>query len=175
MYDDPETELEFSDEDASTLDPATYHRVVGPALRAAAETAARRGHRLLFDDMPAMLALVDMITRLVDLEHQNSPDSVGDGRGKAVLDEAAASACVMVFRKAELSEDDINGCLVALRAAYRQINEQSVIEEATPYIAMAWSHMEDGQRDPAHESLIQASRYIIAAIEVWREHRYGKH
>lgn len=153
-------------DEANTLDPDTYHRVVGPALQAAAEVAARRGHRTLFDDMPAMLALVDMVTRLADLQRQHNAEAVTE-QG-ALLDDAATAACVMVFQEAELPASAISQCLTALEAAYRQLHEQSVIDCTTGYVAMAWSHLEDDQREPARKCLTQACEQAIAAIEIWR-------
>jgi hypothetical protein len=82
-----------------TLAPDTYHRVVGPALQAAAETAGRRGHKSLFDDMPAMLALVDLVTRLADLHRAHDAAAVNQA---TLLDDAATAACVMVFQEAKL-------------------------------------------------------------------------
>jgi len=151
------------------LPPEAYHRVVGPPLKAAAETAARRGNKTLFEDMPAMLSLVDMVTRLADLYRQHDPDL--DDEKAQLLEGAAMSACVMVFQNSELPEEAINDCLGALQAAYRQLNEQAVIDLATPHIAMAWSHMEDEQREQAQKCLTEACEKTIAAIEVWEANR----
>ena len=148
------------------LDPATYHRVVGPALQAAAETAAKRGHKYLFDDMPAMLALVDMVTRLADLYREHYPEVATDKAD--LIDKAATAACVMVFQEAELPPDAIGQCLAALETAYRQVNEQAVLDPGVRYVAMAWSHLDDEERRDAHHCLTQACEHMIAAIETWQ-------
>lgn len=166
MNSDKDTPLDPKAIDGQALDRATYNRVVGPALQAAADTAAKRGHKYLFDDMPAMLALVEMVTRLADMYREHYPEAAAD---KATLiDNAATAACVMVFQEAELPTEATGQCLSALESAYRQVHEQSVIDAGTRYIAMAWSHLDDGERNEARHCLTQATEQIIAAIETWR-------
>jgi len=151
--------------DPDAMDTETYHAVVGPALQVAAEVAAKRGHPTLHDDMPAMLALVEMITRLADQfrdaypERSTQPDT---------LDNAATGACVMVFQEARMPADAVGQCLAALETAYRQLHEQEVLESARPFIAMAWSHIDDDDRVGARHCLEQATRHVIAAIEDWQ-------
>lgn len=153
--------------DPQALDHTTYHCVVGPALQAAADTAAKRGHKYLFDDMPAMLALVDMVTRLADLYREHYPEAAA--QQPTLIDNAATGACVMVFQEAELAPDAVDQCLTALETAYRQIHEQSVIDGGARYTAMAWSHLDNDDREAARHCLIQAAEQTIAAIEIWRE------
>lgn len=163
---DNDTPLDPEAIDPEGLDRATYNRVVGPALQAAAETAAKRGHKYLFDDMPAMLALVDMVTRLTDQYREHYPEAATDKT--ELIDKAATAACVMVFQEAKLPPDAIGQCLAALETAYRQVNEQGVLDPGVRYIAMAWSHLDDDERNDAHRCLIQACEHIIAAIETWQ-------
>ncbi|WP_423822636.1 hypothetical protein V5738_01535 [Salinisphaera sp. SPP-AMP-43] len=152
--------------DPDALDPATYHRIVGPALQAAADTAAKRGHKYLFDDLPCMLALVEMVTRLADLYREHYPEAAAEK--PVLLDNAATAACVMVFQEAELPPDAIGQMLAALEAAYQQVHDQSVIDGGSRYIAMGWSHLDDDDREDAKHCLAQATEQIAAAIEVWQ-------
>lgn len=152
--------------DLDALGPDAYHTVVGPALRAAAEAAAKRGDPTLHADMPAMLALVDICSHLAHLYGESWPDS-GISRDK--LDGAPAAACVMVLQEAEMEPWAIEQCLGALQAAYRQMYEHNVVDEARPFIAHAWAHLVDDQREQAHGCLTMATHTIIAAIENWRE------
>ncbi|MES1923890.1 hypothetical protein [Salinisphaera sp. T31B1] len=147
------------------MDADAYHRVVGPALQVAADVAAKRGHPTLHDDMPAMLALVEMVTRLADLHAEHYPQAHVEPE---MLEHAATGACVMVFQQAKLPADAIGQCLAALETAYRQLHEQDVLSQARPFIAMAWEHFEDGQRDEALHCLTQSAQRTIAAIEAWQ-------
>lgn len=147
------------------MEAEAYHRVVGPALQVAAEVAAKRGHPTLHDDMPAMLALVEMVTRLADLYAAYYPNADVE---PGMLDNAATGACVMVFQEAKLPADAIGQCLAALETAYQQLHEQEVIDEARPFIAMAWEHFQDDQRTEAKHCLTQSAQRTIAAIEAWQ-------
>lgn len=147
------------------MDGDTYHAVVGPALQVAAEVAAKRGHPTLHDDMPAMLALVEMVSRLADLYREAYPEQCA---APEILDNAATSACVMVFQEADMPADAVGQCLAALETAYRQLHEQNVLDSARPFIAMGWSHLEDRDRDGARHCLEQATRHVIAAIDAWQ-------
>lgn len=151
--------------DPEALDPRTYHRVIGPALKVAADAAAKRGHPTLHDDMPAMLALVEMVTRLADLFMDHHPGAATD---EPMLEHAATGACVMVFQQAKMPADAIGQCLAALETAYGQLYDHNVIDEARPFIAMAWEHLDDDQREEAEQCLRQAAEHTIAAIEAWQ-------
>lgn len=171
MSHNPDETLKPLDQaDPEAMDRATYHRVVGPALQVAAETAAKRGHKQLFDDMPSMLALVDMVTRLADLHQQHHPEAVADQ--SSLVDNAATAACVMVFQEASLPPESINQCLGALESAYNQLQAENVMEGNTPYIAMAWNYLDEDDRKQAGHCLTQACEWSIAAIEAWRESRH---
>lgn len=167
MTDSQDTRLDPEKLDPEALDPHAYHRIVGPALQVAAEVAAKRGHRRLFDDMPAMLALVEMVTRLADLYAEHYPEQAT--QANTMIDSAATGACVMVFQEAELPPDAIGQLLAALETAYRQLHEQAVIDDARPFIAMAWSHLDDDERSDGQHCLTQACQNVVAAIENWQE------
>lgn len=152
--------------DLNALSQDAYHAVVGPALQVAAEAAAKRGDPTLHADMPAMLALVDISSHLAHLYGETYHDS---GVNQDKLDGAPAAACVMVLQEAEMEPWAIEECLGALQAAYKQMYENSVVDEARPFIAHAWEHLVDGQREQAHGCLTMATHTIIAAIENWRE------
>lgn len=161
-----DTRLDPEHLDPEALQPHAYHRIVGPALQVAAEIAAKRGHRRLFDDMPAMLGLVEMVTRLADLYAEHYPEA---NTTQTIIDSAATGACVMVFQEAELPPDSVGQLLAALETAYRQLHEQAVIDDARPFIAMAWSHLDDDERAEGRHCLTQACQNIVAAIENWQE------
>ncbi len=165
--DNPDTARRLDPEqlDPDALNPRTYHRVIGPALKIAANVAAKRGHPTLHDDMPAMLALVEMVTRLADLFTEHYPAAAKE---EPMLEHAATGACVMVFQQAKMAADAIGQCLAALETAYRQLYEHEVLDEARPFIAMAWEHLDDEQREDAEKCLTQATERTIAAIEAWQ-------
>lgn len=159
----PETHLDPEQLGRDALDPDTYHLVVGPALQVCAALAAKRGDPTLHADMPAMLALVHLVTELG--RHWAADHDEADNER---LDQAAVAACVMVLREAGLAEDAIGQCLAALEAAYAQLAEHNVTEPAGPFIGTAWRALSVDDRDTAIEQLEQAAHRIVAAIEAWQ-------
>lgn len=159
---DPET---LAEDDLSALDPQAYHTIVGPPLQVCAELAARRGDPTLHADMPAMLALIDLVARLADLYAETHGDDAPD---RELLDAAPAAACVMVLQEAKLGPDAVGQCLAALETAYAQLAEHEVTAGARPHVAMAWELLCDGDRDDALANLKQAAEHIVAAIEAWQ-------
>lgn len=159
------TRLDPEQLDPEAMDTNTYHRVVGPALQVAAAAAAKRGHPTLHDDMPAMLALVEIVTHLAERFAEEHPDRADNAE---MLDNAATGACVMVFQEAKMPGEAIGRCLAALETAYGQLHEHQVLQSARPFIAMAFSHLEDDEREPARHCLEQATQRIVAEIEAWQ-------
>lgn len=159
------TNLDPEQLDPDAMDPATYHTVVGPSLQVTAELAAARGDPTLHADMPAMLALIDLVARLA---HHWRETHGADQRQDEVLDGAPAAACVMVLQEAGLGPDAIGQCLAALQAGYAQLAEHGVTEVATPLIDRAWEALQDERRDAALTDLDQAARRIVSAIEAWQ-------
>lgn len=162
--------LDIQAPDLNALDQEAYHAVVGPALKAAADAAAKRGDPTLHADLPAMLALVDISTHLAYLYGETYPDSNVD---KSQLESAPAGACVMVLQEAEMEPEAIDQCLTALKMAHEKLYEQDVISAARPFIAHAWEHIVDGQREQAANCLTMAVNTIVAAIETWEEQTHN--
>lgn len=150
--------------DPEALDPKAYHAIVGPALQTAAEVAADRGDPTLAADMPAMLALIDLITCLA---------GDYDGRTGYALDDlvngAPAAACVMVMQEAKLGEEAIGQCLAALEAAYAQLAEHGVTAPARELISQGGRRLRQGERAAGLAYLKQATQKIVAAIEDWQK------
>lgn len=151
--------------DPDALDPAAYHTVVGPSLQVAAEVAAARGDPTLHADMPAMLALIDLVSRLAEYWRTTHAD---DDRTGELLDGAPSAACVMVLQEAEMPPDAVGQCLAALETAYAQLAEHEVTEVANASVERAWQALQHDNRDAALAQLKQAAQQIVAAIEAWQ-------
>lgn len=149
------------------IDPETYHAVVGPSLRAAAEVAAERGDPTLAADMPAMLALIELVGKLGGLRAETCTDI--DPPTRDWLAGAPAAACVMVMQEAKLEESAIGQCLAALEAAHAQIHAHAVTAAGDELLRRAALQLDAGEHKLAMTSLKQAVRAIVTAIEAWRE------
>lgn len=152
--------------DPDAIDADTYHAVVGPALEAAAKIAAERGDPTLAADMPAMLALIELINHLSAYYHDQPHPDQGD---QDWLHGAPAAACVMVMQQAKLEQEAIGQCLGALETAYAQLVAHEVTAPALELIRRACLQLQSGDRKLAAFTLQQATRSVVAAIEAWRE------
>lgn len=148
------------------IDSDTYYAVIGPALQAAAEIAAERGDPTLAADMPAMLALIELVNHLSAYHNEQAPDADND---QDWLQGAPAAACVMVMQEAKLEQAAIGQCLAALEAAYAQLVEHDVTAAARELVRRGCLQIEAGERKLAGASLKQAARRIVKEIEAWRE------
>jgi len=148
------------------IDPQTYHAVVGPALQAAAAVAAERGDHTLAADMPAMLALIELVNQL-SLHYYDEPEAGEDAQDW--LHGAPAAACVMVMQEAKLEQAAIGQCLAALEAAYAQLAEHDVTRPAHELLYRGGLQLQAGERKLADTTLKQATRMIVREIENWRQ------
>lgn len=149
--------------DPDTLPPAIYYASVGPALKAAADVAARRGHPTLHDDLASMIALVELVTRLCDLHLDN-----GDGPSvNAQLEAAPLGAATMVLREADLDADTIEVMIDALAAAHTRVRDEGVIDDPRPTVAMASSYLADNDRGKADHYLQRSATAIAESIDAW--------
>ncbi|NNC24206.1 hypothetical protein HKX42_10210 [Salinisphaera sp. USBA-960] len=151
--------------DADGLSPAAYHATVGPALKATAEVAAKRGYPTLHDDLPCMIALIELVTRLADLYTENNQASAEHDK----LAAAPQGAAIMVLREADLDAASIEVMTNALAAADTRVREQMVIGDPRPTVAMAWSYLNDNERDAADRYLQRSVLAIAQAIDAWEQ------
>jgi len=149
-----------------SIDSDTYYAVVGPALQAAAEIAAERGDPTLAADMPAMLALIELVGYLTAQYHDQNH---AEDEAEDWLHGAPAAACVMVMQEAKLEQAAIGQCLAALEAAYAQLAEHQVTAPAVELILRGGLQLQAGERKLAIGTLKQATRIVVKAIEAWRE------
>lgn len=153
-----------------SIDSETYYAVVGPALHAAADIAAERGDPTLAADMPAMLALIELVGQLSAQYHEQSHEqNMAANDAGDWLHGAPAAACVMVMQEAKLEQSAIGQCLAALEAAYAQLAEHKVTAPALELILRGGLQLQAGERTLAASTLKQATRSIVHAIEAWRE------
>lgn len=149
--------------DPEAMHPEAYHSIVGPPLQVAAEVAAKRGDPTLHADMAAMLALIDLVTRLADYWQAAHPADAN-----AALSDAPTAACVMVLQEAEMPPDTIGQCLAALESAYGSLLQDGVTDVAENSVEAAWHDLTRNKRDAAIAQLKQGAEKIVAAIDGWQ-------
>ncbi|MGH8399468.1 MAG: hypothetical protein ACRESU_00055 [Gammaproteobacteria bacterium] len=147
-----------------------YQLLAAVPLQVAAEIAAQRGDPQLFNDMPAMLALLAMVTTLTHayLNRQpvftrRSPDTT--------LEAAPVAVCALVFSESNLEPSEVRACLEALSSAYLQLLRQGVLGPQDAYIEKAFESLLAGDRAIALQTLKRAAYATIRAIDAWEERR----
>lgn len=157
--------------DPGALPPAIYYASVGPALKATADVAARRGYPTLHDDLPCMIALVELVTQLINLYLESGLESglgnEDDTSMDTQLETAPLGAAAMVLREAELDAETIEVMIDALAAAHKRVRGEGVMDDPRPAIAMAWSYLADNERDTADHYLQRGTLAIAEAIDAW--------
>lgn len=155
---------------AGLLTTEEYQLLAAVPLQAAAEIAAQRGDPQLFNDMPVMLALLAMVTKLTDnylhdkaVFPQRSPDST--------LETAPVAVCALVFSESNLEASEVESCLGALSVAYLQLLRQGVLGPQEAYIEQAYQSLLAGERTLALQFLKRAAYAIAGAIDAWEADR----
>lgn len=156
--------------ETATLSEAEYALLVAPPLKVVAHLAASRGHRQLFNDLPAMLTLMHLVRGLTEwywvsppLQHTRSPWST--------LSLAPLGACQMALSLAELDEETQRTCLHALHAGYELVSMAGALPAPTVLLESAWSALQEQQPAAAETALRDAGLLAIRAIEDWETQR----
>lgn len=148
--------------------------LVAPPLKISAELAAGRGHRQLFDDLPAMLSLLHLVRGLTEW-YWVTDDGSSARSSWSTLSLAPLGACRMALTLAELEESACLSCLKALQAGYELLQLDHVLPAATALTDVAWQALQS--RDPAlaHAALTAAAKQAVQAIDHWEAHRSSSH
>jgi hypothetical protein len=147
-----------------------YHLLAAVPLQAAAEIAAHRGDPQLFNDMPAMLALLAMVTTLAHAYLNRNPVFLRRSPD-ATLEAAPVAVCALVFSESNLEPSEVEACLRALSTAYLQLLVQGVLGPQDAYVDKAFDALLAGDRATALQFLKRAASAMAAAIDVWEAER----
>jgi hypothetical protein len=143
-----------------------YQLIAAVPLQAAAEIAAQRGDPQLFNDMPAMLALLVMVTTLTHT-YLNRRPGFPQSSPDATLEAAPVAVCALVFSESNLEPSEVTVCLRALSSAYLQLLRQGVLGPQEAYAGKAFESLLAGDRVGALQSLKRAAYAMTAAVDAW--------
>lgn len=152
------------------LTPLEYNTLIGPPLKVCAALAASRGDQWLATDMPSMLALTHLITRLRAL-YSDEWGALGQASPPEVLDQALPGALTMVLREADFADEAIPECLDALSRAYSELLEAGVIPAQEPMLTAAWRGMTGSDMVTAETLLGAVAGNIVSAVDQWEQQR----
>ena len=152
------------------LNPEEYQIIVAPSLKVAAELAASRGDPKLYQELPSMLCLIYLITRLRDL-YIDQWGVLNTMSSDISLAEAPQAACAMVLAEANVEQSDAATLLHALARAYSQVIEADICHSADEVILQAWEAMKKGDNEQFIAQVEQAAKKFVAAVVQWEQVR----
>jgi hypothetical protein len=143
-----------------------YHLLAAVPLQAAAEIAAQRGDPHLFNDMPAMLALLAMVTTLTHAYLEGGQVFLRRSPASP-LEAAPVAVCALVFSESNLEASEVETCLRALSTAYFQLLQEGVLGPQDAYVDKAFEALLAGDRVTALQFLKRATSAMASAIDAW--------
>jgi hypothetical protein len=156
--------------DIVALSETEYALLVAPPMKVTAHLAAARGHRQLFDDLPAMLVLMHLVRGLTEW-YWVDPQT-GDTRSPwATLSLAPLGACSMAIGLADMDEETRLTCLKALQAGQELLNMEGVLPSPTMLTENAWHALQHQDQGSAETALRNAGLLALQAIENWEARR----
>lgn len=147
-----------------------YNLLAAVPLQAAAEVAAQRGDPQLFNDMPAMLALLAMVSSL-SYAYLTRPTVFLRRSPDTALEAVPIAVCALVFSESNLEPQEVESCLSALAAAYLQLLREGILGPQDAYIEPAFDLLQAGERAMALQTLKRAVHAITHAIDAWEADR----
>lgn len=154
------------------LSPEEYQMIVAPSLKVAAELAASRGDPKLFQDMPSMLCLVYLVTRLKDY-YTEEWAVMSAMSSENSLQKAPEAACMMVLAEGNVDKSQLALMIDALKRAYQQIIDAEVTNDADDDVKRAWAAVTRNEHEQFLALLEQAAKKFVIALTAWEKTRNG--
>lgn len=154
------------------LSPEEYQMIVAPSLKVAAELAASRGDPTLFQDMPSMLCLIHLVSRLKDY-YVDEWAVMTSMSSDASLQKAPEAACMMVLTEGNVDKSELSVMVDALNRAYQQVSNADITGDVDHLIARAWAAMKENQHEQFLVLLEQASKKFVLVVDGWERRRHG--
>lgn len=156
--------------DIVALSETEYALLVAPPMKVTAHLAAERGHRQLFDDLPAMLILMHLVRGLTEW-YWVTPRAENTRSSWATLSLAPLGACSMAIALADMDEETRLTCLKALQAGHELLSMDGVLPSPTILTETAWHALQMQDHDAMDTALRDAGLLGLQAIESWEARR----
>lgn len=152
------------------LTPEEYRLLVSPAVRAAAEAAARRGDPDLYHDMACMLALLATVSALVQA-YEVCREQFPAASSPATLEQVPIAVCALVLSRSGLEPLQVAECLQALSTAHRTLLRAGILGPQDAYVEKAFMTLRQPGANRAHRRLLQAVYAMAKAVDEWERRR----
>ncbi|ORU93244.1 MAG: hypothetical protein A6F70_05050 [Cycloclasticus sp. symbiont of Bathymodiolus heckerae] len=154
------------------LSPEEYQMIVAPSLKVCAELAASRGDPTLFQDLPSMVCLIHLVTRLKDY-YIDEWAVLSATSSEASLKKAPEAACMMVLTEGNVGKDELPSMIDSLKNAYKMVQAAGVGDNADDDIQQAWEYMKKSEHEQFMALLEQSAKKFVIGIDVWEKTRSG--
>ncbi|WP_348672331.1 hypothetical protein [uncultured Abyssibacter sp.] len=156
--------------DQNWVNSLEYRSIVAPSLKVCASLAASRNEPWLATDLPCMLALHHVVTKLLGI-YSDEWGNLGDASSPEALEKMPDATLALVMQEAEFSREAVAECIDAVHRAYDMLLDARVIATTEPMLAAAWRAM-TASDDISAEALIGAvAGNVVQAIDEWEQSR----
>tara|TARA_R110002074_G_scaffold81724_1_gene182967 strand:+ start:23337 stop:23846 length:510 start_codon:yes stop_codon:yes gene_type:complete len=152
------------------LSPEEYQMIVAPSLKVSAELAASRGDPKLFQDLPSMLCLIHLISKLKEF-YIDEWAVMSAMPSEGSLQKAHEAACIMVLSEANVAKGELAAMMSSLNRAYQQVVDAAITLESDQDIKRAWDAIKKNQHEQFLVLLEQAAKKFVLALDGWERAR----
>ncbi len=154
------------------LSPEEYQMIVAPSLKVCAELAASRGDPTLFQDLPSMICLVHLVTRLKDYYIEEWV-VLSATSSEASLQRVPEAACMMVLTEGNVAKDELSSMIDSLNKAYEMVKAAGIGVDADGDIQKAWGFMKKSKNEQFLALLEQVAKKFVIEIDGWEKAKNG--
>jgi len=154
------------------LSPEEYQMIVAPSLKVCAELAASRGDPTLLQDLPSMICLMHLVTRLRNY-YVDEWAVVSTMSSEESLQQAPEAACMMVLTEGNVGKDELPSMIDSLNKAYLMVKSAEVDAVTDNDIQQAWACIKESKHEQFLALLEQAAKKFVIAIDGWERARHG--
>lgn len=148
----------------ASLSPEDYQTLVAPVLEVCANLAASRGDPTLYNDLPSMVALVQLTKGLASL-HYTARAPLGQAPEAAIYTDLPLAVAVMVLAEHGIEPPLLDQMAGALLVIAQRLDESDLLPPPAVLVSPAWAAMLGGQVAQIHLTLRQAGSQVIAAVQ----------
>jgi hypothetical protein len=147
-----------------------YRYLVAPSLKVCASLAASRNEPWLATDLPSMIALYHVVTRLLST-YSDEWGNLGEASPAEALEKIPDATLAMVMKEAEFAPEVVGECMDAVHRAYAMLREQAVVPADEPMLNAAWRAMTANDEVSAEALIGAVAGNVVQAIDEWERNR----
>ena len=152
------------------LNSLEYQSIVAPTLKVCASIAASRNEPWLATDLPCMLAVHHIVTRLLGI-YSDEWGNLGESSSSQALDKLPDATLALVMKEAEFSLDAVAECIDAVHRAHQMLLDEQVISAQEPMLNAAWRALTASDEVSAEALIGAVAGNVVQAVDDWEQTR----